>query len=79
MLRKIDWERQIGKRMRLRDLHVFSAVVDFGHRGLRDAKVGGRFCHGLRSHSARPMMIFRRQVRHADLQRPAATRTAQLR
>src|SRR3954447_25614061 len=27
MLRKIDWESQIGRRLRLRDLHVFHAVV----------------------------------------------------
>ena len=30
MLRKIDWESQIGRRMRLRDLHVFSTVVRLG-------------------------------------------------
>jgi DNA-binding transcriptional LysR family regulator len=30
MLRKIDWEGQIGRRMRLRDLHVFSTVVRVG-------------------------------------------------
>jgi len=30
MLRKIDWESQIGRRIRLRDLHVFSAVVRCG-------------------------------------------------
>src|SRR5262245_46706556 len=30
MLRKIDWESQIGRRLRLRDLHVFSAVVQRG-------------------------------------------------
>src|SRR6185295_17276856 len=28
--RKIDWESQIGRRLRLRDLHVFSAVVQCG-------------------------------------------------
>src|ERR1700704_727541 len=27
MLRKIDWESQIGRRLRLRDLHVFHTVV----------------------------------------------------
>ena len=27
MARKIDWERQIGRRLRLRDLHVFFTVV----------------------------------------------------
>ena len=27
MLKKIDWESQIGRRLRLRDLHVFHAVV----------------------------------------------------
>jgi DNA-binding transcriptional LysR family regulator len=30
MLRKIDWESQIGRRLRLRDLHVFSTVVQHG-------------------------------------------------
>src|SRR5260370_34253353 len=30
MLRKIDWESQIGRRLKLRDLHVFSTVVQFG-------------------------------------------------
>jgi len=30
MLRKIDWESQIGRRLRLRDLHVFSTVVQRG-------------------------------------------------
>jgi len=29
-LRKIDWERQIGRRLRLRDLHIFSTVVQRG-------------------------------------------------
>jgi DNA-binding transcriptional LysR family regulator len=30
MLHKIDWESQIGRRLRLRDLHVFSVVVQCG-------------------------------------------------
>src|SRR4029077_20839491 len=30
MLRKIDWESRIGRRLRLRDLHVFSTVVQRG-------------------------------------------------
>jgi DNA-binding transcriptional LysR family regulator len=30
MHRKIDWESQIGRRLRLRDLHVFSTVVQRG-------------------------------------------------
>jgi DNA-binding transcriptional LysR family regulator len=30
MLHKIDWESQIGRRLRLRDLHVFSTVVQRG-------------------------------------------------
>jgi hypothetical protein len=30
MARKIDWESQIGRRLRLRDLHVFSTVVQRG-------------------------------------------------
>ena len=30
MARKIDWESQIGRRLKLRDLHVFSTVVERG-------------------------------------------------
>ena len=30
MSRKIDWERQIGRQLKLRDLHVFSAVIQRG-------------------------------------------------
>jgi DNA-binding transcriptional LysR family regulator len=30
MVRRIDWENQIGRRLRLRDLHVFSTVVQRG-------------------------------------------------
>jgi DNA-binding transcriptional LysR family regulator len=30
MLRKIDWENQIGRRLKLRDLHVFLTVVQRG-------------------------------------------------
>ena len=30
MVRKIDWDSQIGRRLKLRDLHVFSTVVDCG-------------------------------------------------
>jgi DNA-binding transcriptional LysR family regulator len=37
MLRKIDWESQIGRRLRLRDLHVFRTVVQ--HRSMAKAAV----------------------------------------
>src|SRR6266550_6173907 len=37
MLRKIDWESQIGRRLRLRDLHVFHTVVQ--HRSMAKAAV----------------------------------------
>jgi len=30
MARRINWENQIGRRLRLRDLHVFSTVVQRG-------------------------------------------------
>src|SRR5262249_8871712 len=30
MVRKIDWENQIGRRLKLRDLHVFCTVVQRG-------------------------------------------------
>src|SRR5262245_7910596 len=37
MLRKIDWESQIGRRLRLRDLHVFYTVVQ--HHSMAKAAV----------------------------------------
>ena len=37
MLRKIDWESQIGRRLRLRDLHVFHTVVQ--HHSMAKAAV----------------------------------------
>jgi DNA-binding transcriptional LysR family regulator len=33
MVRKIDWDSQIGRRLKLRDLHVFSTVVECGSMG----------------------------------------------
>src|ERR1700745_327754 len=33
MVRKIDWDSQIGRRLKLRDLHVFSTVVERGSMG----------------------------------------------
>src|SRR5882762_103130 len=37
---KIDWESQIGKRLRLRDLHVFSVVVRLGSMGKAALELG---------------------------------------
>jgi hypothetical protein len=37
MPRKIDWESQIGRRLRLRDLHVFHTVAQ--HRSMAKAAV----------------------------------------
>src|SRR5256885_6792259 len=33
LMPRIDWESQIGRRLRLRDLHVFSTVVRLGSMG----------------------------------------------
>jgi hypothetical protein len=30
MVRKINWDRQFGRRLKLRDLHVFLTVVQTG-------------------------------------------------
>ncbi len=38
--RKIDWESQIGRRLRLRDLHVFSTVVQCGSMAKAAAQLG---------------------------------------
>ena len=38
--RKIDWESHIGRRLRLRDLHVFSAVVRCGSMAKAAAQLG---------------------------------------
>jgi DNA-binding transcriptional LysR family regulator len=40
MVRKIDWESQIGRRLRLRDLHVFCAVVQRGSMAQAAAHLG---------------------------------------
>jgi DNA-binding transcriptional LysR family regulator len=40
MSRKIDWENQIGRRLKLRDLHVFSTVVQRGSMAKAAAQLG---------------------------------------
>src|SRR6266704_1358299 len=40
MLRKIDWESQIGRRLRLRDLHVFFTVVQHGSMAKAAGQLG---------------------------------------
>jgi DNA-binding transcriptional LysR family regulator len=40
MLRKIDWESEIGRRLRFRDLHVFSTVVRRGNMAKAAAELG---------------------------------------
>lgn len=30
MAKVVDWESRIGRRLRLRDLHIFFAVVELG-------------------------------------------------
>jgi DNA-binding transcriptional LysR family regulator len=40
MPQRINWERQIGKRLRLRDLHVFSTVVRLGSMGKAALELG---------------------------------------
>src|SRR5215831_15877504 len=40
MLRKIDWDRQIGRRLRLKDLHVFYTVAQRGSMARAAAEMG---------------------------------------
>jgi DNA-binding transcriptional LysR family regulator len=40
MVRKIDWESQIGRRLRLRDLHVFFTVAQRGSMAKAAAQLG---------------------------------------
>src|ERR1700737_5126993 len=40
MSRLIQWERQIGRRLRLRDLFVFFTVVEYGSMAPAAAKLG---------------------------------------
>lgn len=40
MVRKIDWDSQIGHRLRLRDLHVISTVVRLGSMGKAARELG---------------------------------------
>ena len=40
MLRKIDWDSQVGRRLRLRDLHVFFTVAQDGSMSKAAARLG---------------------------------------
>jgi len=40
MLKKLDWDRQIGRRLRLRDLHVFLIVAEQGSMAKAAAELG---------------------------------------
>src|ERR1700676_3669908 len=40
MLRKIDWDSQIGRRLRLRDLHVLFTVAQLGSMAKAAAQLG---------------------------------------
>jgi DNA-binding transcriptional LysR family regulator len=40
MARKIDWERQIGRRLKLRDLHVFVTIVQLGSMAKAATELG---------------------------------------
>src|SRR5262249_57611592 len=40
MAKRIDWESQVGRRLRLRDLHVFSTVVRLGSMGKAALELG---------------------------------------
>ncbi len=40
MVRKIDWERQIGRRLKLRDLHVFVTTAERGSMAKAAAQLG---------------------------------------
>jgi len=40
MLRKIDWDSQVGRRLRLRDLHVLCAVVQCGSMAKAASQLG---------------------------------------
>ena len=40
MLKKIDWEGQIGRRLKMRDLHVFFTVAQRGSMGKAAAELG---------------------------------------
>lgn len=40
MLKKIDWDRQIGRRLRLRDLHVFLTVAQSGSMAKAATQLG---------------------------------------
>jgi hypothetical protein len=43
MLRKIDWESQIGRRFRFRDLYVFFTVAHQGSMARAAAQLDQRF------------------------------------
>ena len=40
MVKKIDWGKQLGRRLKLRDLHVFFAVVQCGSMAKAASQLG---------------------------------------
>src|ERR1700744_3579804 len=40
MRKRIDWDTQLGRRLKLRDLHVFFTVADCGSMGKAAARLG---------------------------------------
>ena len=50
MLRKIDWDNQIGRRLRLRDLHVFFTVAQDGSMSKAAAQTRGFHAHRIGGH-----------------------------
>jgi hypothetical protein len=40
MLKKIDWERQVGRRLKMRDLHVFFTVAQVGSMATHFSSTG---------------------------------------
>jgi DNA-binding transcriptional LysR family regulator len=40
MVKKIDWERQLGRRLKLRDLHIFFTVVQLGSMAKAASQLG---------------------------------------
>ena len=50
MAGKIDWENQIGRRLRFRDLHVFFTVVRHGSMAKAAVELGVAASDGVGSH-----------------------------
>ena len=71
MLKKIDWESQIGRRLKMRDLHVLFTVVQRGSMAKAAAHLGVAAPTAADHRRVFPTVSTRRAARRPDGDRDA--------